>query len=387
MDAFYASVEERDNPALKGKPVVVGGAAESRGVVAAANYVARRFGVFSAMPMITAKAKCRNLVIVPPRGDHYAEVSKQIHEIFARYTPQIEPLSLDEAFLDVQGSEKLHGSASTVGQSIKNDIKNELNLVASVGVAPNKFLAKLASDYDKPDGFKVVNPEDVQDFLDGMPVSRIWGIGKSTQSRLLQYGISTVLDLRQTSETFLTDLLGKTGSHLWKLAHGEDDRQVVTSGEAKSVSQETTFATDIKTLQELETSVSILSENVCYRLRAANLKGKTVQLKLRFHDFSTITRSKTLSESTNHTGKVTSVATALLRKALQNSGFAIRLVGVGMSNFISQENPQQDLFDLEKVAPDHSQDAVLDDLSDQINRKYGKNSIRRGKSIRSGDGH
>ena len=241
MDAFYASVEERENPSLKGLPIIVGGRPEVRGVVAAANYESRKYGIHSAMPTSTAVKKCPELLIIKPRGELYSKVSRQIRQIFNRYTPIIEPLSLDEAFLDPHGSEKLYGDASQIGRKIKKDILDELQLVASVGVAPNKFIAKLASDHEKPDGFTVVQPRQVQDFLDPLPVSRIWGVGKAANQKLAQHRITTVAQIRHQDPEFLNDLFGQYGAQLWKLAHGIDDRVVTPDSEVKSISQETTF--------------------------------------------------------------------------------------------------------------------------------------------------
>ena len=218
MDAFYASVEEREQPELRGEPLVVGGRPDARGVVSAANYAAREFGIHSAMPSATALRLCPQLRIIPPRGGLYAEVSAQIREIFNRYTPIIEPLSLDEAFLDPAGSERLHGDAEQIGRAIKADIRTELGLVASVGVAPNKFLAKLASDADKPDGFTVIQPPRVQGFLDALPVERIWGVGKAAKARLNRAGVRTVAQLRQCSRVWLQKEFGRNGERLWQLA-------------------------------------------------------------------------------------------------------------------------------------------------------------------------
>ena len=383
MDAFYASVEERENPSLKGKPLVVAGSSDGRGVVSAANYCARQFGVFSAMPTRIAIRKCPHLTIIPPRGSFYSSVSKQIHEIFERYTPVIEPLSLDEAFLDPSGSEKLHGCAVEIGRKIKFDIAHELDLIASVGAAPNKFLAKLASDHDKPDGFTVILPEDVQPFLDALPIEKLWGVGKSAQARLQRLAIRTVKDLRQQEKALLEDLFGKSGEHLWELAHGIDHREVVTDSEVKSISQETTFAQDICEYDAIETELIKLAEGVGFRLRRAQLLGKTITVKVRYHDFKTITRSHTLTEATDVTSQIWSIAQILLNKAITKSAFRIRLVGVGVSGFAHQQGQSQmDLFNLDKTAKQKQ----LDRLSDEIQNRYGKSSLRRGKSI-AGSSH
>jgi len=245
MDAFYASVEIRENPSLVDSPVAVGGPSTGRGVISAANYIARKFGVHSAMPSSVALAKCPDLVLLPGHMSLYADVSKQIQEIFSHYTPQIEPLSLDEAFLDVTASEKLFGNAEKIGRQIKADIKQQLNLIVSIGIAPNKFIAKIASDIDKPDGFVIVEEKDMQIFLDPLPINRIWGVGKVTNRVFQQLGISTVKQLRLSNKELIKKHFGKHGDHLWDLANAIDNRAVESSREAKSISHETTFAQDV----------------------------------------------------------------------------------------------------------------------------------------------
>lgn len=387
MDAFYASVEEREQPQLRGKPLIVGGRPEGRGVVAAASYAAREFGVRSAMPTARAVRLCPDLVIIPPRGGLYQSVSTEIRGIFQRYTPIIEPLSLDEAFLDARGSEKLYGSSEQIGRMIKQDIYNELGLVASVGVAPNKFLAKLASDQDKPDGFTVIQPEQIQDFLDPLPVERIWGVGKAAQYRLNQSGIYTVKELRNTSESYLEEEFGKTGTRLWALSHGLDNRPVVTDSEAKSISHETTFDNDITSFETLESVALSLTEGVCFRLRQANLSAKTVNLKVRYHDFSTVTRSHSMENFSESTLEIWNQLDQLLKQLLQGRRFSVRLIGVGVSNFGQESSdPQQaDLFLQQSngftTGRTETKQQKLDQLSDQITQKYGKKTIRRGRSI------
>jgi DNA polymerase-4 len=377
MDAFYASVEERENPSLKGTPLVVGGAVASRGVVAAANYEARKYGVFSAMPMASAIKKCPKLTIIKPNHGLYSEVSSQIHQIFFRYTPIIEPLSLDEAFLDTSGSEKLFGSTEEIGKRIKLEILQELCLVASVGVAPNKFLAKLASDHEKPDGYTVIGSEDVQSFLDPMPVERIWGVGKVATAKFHQRGIYTVFDLRQISKETLVEWMGSHGDHLWELAHGKDSRKVTPDSDVKSISQETTFETDIADLKLLESYASSLTEAVGFRLRTANLKGRTIQLKLRFSDFQTITRSKSLGSGTDQTSLIWETATALLSQAYRQRPLPCRLIGIGVSNF-SDSQVQRDIFTTDTIEDSNSD---LDKLSDSIKNRFGKTIFKRGKSL------
>jgi DNA polymerase-4 len=238
LDAFYASIEERDRPELVGKPVIVGGTPEGRGVVAAANYVARQYGIHSAMPAITARRRCPQAICLPVRMQYYAQVSSQIQEIFQRYTSLVEPLSLDEAFLDVTGSEHLFGSAADIGRKIKQDIRQELQLVASVGVAPVKFVAKIASDLEKPDGFVVVEPDRLQEFLDPLPVGRLWGIGRVSGEVFRKLGIHTIGELRRLPVDVLVDHFGQSGEHLWQLAQGMDDRQVMPDHRVRNLPAE-----------------------------------------------------------------------------------------------------------------------------------------------------
>jgi len=373
MDAFFASVEIRERPELVGLPVVVGGTATGRGVVAAANYAARQYGVYSAMPMVKALRLCPKLICLPVNMPLYIEVSQEIHEIFYRYTPEIEPLSLDEAFLDVTASEKLFGSAADIATKIKSDIKNECRLIASAGIAPNKFVAKIASDIDKPDGFVVVEKDEVQAFLDPLPIKRIWGVGKKTEQQLHNYGINTIYEIRNKKPEWLRQQFGKLGEHIYRLANGLDKREVISDAKSKSVSSETTFSTDIYDKEVLLATLLQLSEQVAARLRVKNIKAKTVNVKIRFHDFKTITRSKSLSEQTSQTMKIWEIVKQLFLSVWQSGELKIRLVGVGLSGLSTDEPAQTDLFE-----QDVKQD-TLDVLSDEINQRFGKAKIHRGR--------
>jgi len=377
MDAFYCSVEERDDPSLVGKPVIVGGTAEGRGVVAAANYEARKFGVHSAMASARAHRLCPHAVVVRPRIDYYAEVSHQIRRIFEDYTPIIEPLSLDEAFLDAAGSESLFGPSAEIGRQIKQRIRAELQLVASVGVAPNKFVAKIASDIQKPDGFVVVELGDVQAFLDPLPVGRIWGIGKVTGQVFDQLGIRTIGELRSLSLEKLVELFGASGEHYWRLARGSDNRPVVPDREAKSISHETTFPEDIADIDVLRAWLVDLVEQVARRLRHHDLKGRTVDLKVRFADFTTISRSQTLGEPTNATQELLDAALELLTSRLPTHHLPVRLLGFGVNQLDGTGRTQQHLFD----QPDRERHRELDAVADQIAAKFGKRAIRRGAGL------
>lgn len=374
MDAFYASIEERDRPELIGKPVIVGGSPKGRGVVAAANYKARTFGVHSAMPASKARRLCPEAVFLPPRIDYYAEVSEQIHLIFKKYTPLVEPLSLDEAFLDATGSEKLFGDSEAIGQRIKQEIKDETRLCASVGIAPNKFLAKVASDLGKPDGFLVVKPEDVQAFLDPLPVRRLWGVGKAGERVLTQRGIRTIYQLRQQPRLMLRDLFGKWGDQLWAFAHGRDDRAVIPDHQVKSISNETTFEKDLHDFDLLKSHLTALTEQVAWRLRRHNLFAKTVEIKIRFSDFKTVTRSQTLPKASHTTQDFLKVAIALLKTNLSKRKGPVRLVGMGLSHLDSGERVQGELFLDEAMQKQQRIDAA----TDLIRLKYGKSALKRG---------
>ena len=374
MDAFYASVEERDDPSLVGKAVIVGGTAEGRGVVAAANYEARKFGVHSAMAAARAVRLCPHATFIRPRMERYAEVSRQVRSIFEAFTPLVEPLSLDEAFLDATGSEHLFGSSAEIGRQIKERIRADLHLIASVGVAPNKFLAKIASDLRKPDGFVVVQQDKVQEFLDPLPVGRIWGVGKVTGQVFGRLSIRTIGELRQLPRETLIHLFGSSGEHYWRLSHGLDERQVVPDREAKSISHETTFAEDIADREELHTWLMELVEQVARRVRRHELKGRTVELKVRFADFQTITRSATLAEPTNITQELLSAASELFLTKLPAGHKPVRLLGFGIKGFDDSGQSQRQLFG----EPDRARQRQIDVVADQISGKFGKSAIRRG---------
>lgn len=378
MDAFYASVEERERPELVGKPVIVGGSAEGRGVVAAANYVVRKFGVHSAMPTSQALRLCPQAVIVRPRMELYAEVSDQIRTIFDRFTPLVEPLSLDEAFLDVTGSVAHFGPPLEIARQIKQAIFGQLHLVASIGVAPNKFLAKIASDLEKPDSLVYVAPAQVQAFLDPLPVSRIWGVGKITQKEFAQLGISTIAELRRCDPAELRRTFGSQGEVFFELAHGRDQRAVVSDREAKSISHETTFAADISELEVLRAWLLELTEHVCRRLRKRNLVGRTVQLKLRYSNFQTISRSFTLPAPTQTTSDIWQVAAQLLADGW-NTNRPVRLIGVGVAGLEAPRAVQLTLFEEETV--DRQKQSRLDSVADDIRQKFGNAALSPGSGL------
>jgi len=378
MDAFYASVEQRDDPSLLGKPVVVGGSAEGRGVVAASSYEARKYGIYSAMSARRAKQLCPHAVFIRPRIDHYAAVSQQIRQILEEFTPLIEPLSLDEAFLDVAGSESLLGSAVEIGQQIRMRVRERLHLTASIGIAPNKFLAKIASDLEKPNGFVVVASDQIQSFLDPLPVGRIWGVGKVTEQTFKRFAITTIGQLRQLSRESLNDLFGSSGEHYWQLSHGIDNRPVVTDREAKSISNETTFSEDIRDIEDVKAWLITLVEQVARRLRNHDRTGRTIDLKIRFSDFKTLTRSLTLSTSTNITSELLEAGIELLCNRLPKDHLPIRLIGFGVSQLDQPGMVQLQLFD----EAEREQQRSLDKVADQIAKKFGKHALHRAAGIK-----
>jgi DNA polymerase-4 len=377
MDAFYASIEERDQPALVGKPVIVGGTPHGRGVVAAANYAARKYGIHSAMPAVTARRLCPHAVFLPTRHAYYAEVAHQIRAIFHRYTPLVEPLSLDEAFLDVTDSRKLFGEAAAIGRTIKREIAQELRLTASVGIAPNKFLAKVASDLGKPDGFVAVDSKHVLGFLGPLPVTRLWGVGKVASNRLREHGVSNIGELRGKSQAWLQQLFGKQSEHLWRLAHGIDERAVIADSETKSISHETTFEHDISERDTLRSWLSELTEQVGVRLRRYGLHGRTVQVKIRFADFKTITRAHTMAEPSSITHELWRVAARLLEDNIPAQNPGVRLLGVGVSGF--EHEPVQGLL-FAQVARDKQ--LRLDAISDDVKQRFGASALRRALDLR-----
>ena len=337
MDAFYASVEQRDHPELRGRPVAVGGSRE-RGVVAAASYEARKFGVHSAMPSVTARRKCPELVFVPPRFDVYKAVSLQIRAIFAEHTPLIEPLSLDEAYLDV--TENLQGiaSATEIAQRIRASIKAETALTASAGISYNKFLAKLASDHRKPDGLFVITPRMGPAFVEALPVGKFHGIGPATSARMNRLGIHTGLDLRAQSMAFLQQHFGKAGPYYYWIARGVDERPVRPDRIRKSVGAENTFATDLATLDAARAALQPIIEKVWRYCEGADIRGRTVTLKVKYADFSQVTRSRTGTAPVSSRGELEQVSLALL-EPLFPVPRGIRLLGVTLSA-LNEESAQ-----------------------------------------------
>ncbi len=374
MDAFYASIEQRDNPELRDCPVIVGGSG-GRGVVAAASYEVREFGVRSAMPSVEAKRRCPDAVFIKPRMSHYQAVSRQIFRIFRGYTPLVEGLSLDEAFLDVTDSQKAQGDAESIGHKIKQDIREATGLSASVGIAPNKLVAKIASDLNKPDGFVMVREDQIQSILDPLPVRRLAGIGKRADERLRTIGIRTLGQLRAASASQLRDAFGRYAESMRRRAAGIDDRPVVADSADKSISHEETFDQDTSDAEELVARLSRMADAVASRLRKRSLVAATVVIKLRTADFSTFTRQQGMRPAADHSAIIYKLARDLLERWLaQNPGKRLRLLGVGVTDLAEAE--QLDMFE----SPE--QGSQMDDTVDAIRDKFGSDALKRGRSLR-----
>ena len=374
MDAFYASVEQRDDPALRGKPVAVGG--QTRGVVAAASYEARRFGIRSAMPMREALRRCPALIRIRPRMAHYQEISRQIFGIFREFTPLVEGLSLDEAFLDVGASQNLFGDEVRIAVEIKRAILDATGLTASVGVAPNKLVAKIASDLDKPDGLYVVTAENLREVLDPLPVSVIPGIGRETLARLAPSNIDTIGDLRRAPDQVLEPVFGRFTRRTRERASGIDDRPVQPVRRDKSVSAESTFDTDLTERADLQRQLLRLCERTASRLRAKALVAGTVQVKIRQGDFTTFTRQRALRPPGNSTETLYNMAMQLLDDwRVEFPETPVRLLGVGGTELAKDAQP--DLF-----APANPAGGTpLDKAVDNIRERFGDDSLGRARSM------
>ena len=332
MDAFFASVEQRDNPALRNMPVVVGGNPNSRGVVAAASYEARRFGIHSAMPCSQAYRKCPQAIFVKPRFEAYREVSQQIHAVFSQYTDLIEPLSLDEAYLDVTENKINNPSATRIAQAICQKIKQQTRLTASAGVSYNKFIAKIASDINKPNGIKIVLPEEGEAFVAQLAIGQFYGIGRATEKKMRTIGIENGAHLKEKSLDFLLKYFGKAGAFYYKIARGIDEREVNNSRVRKSLGSETTFSSDISNRDELLNHLSSLVKEVSEDLFKKKIKGKTITLKVKFDDFVQVTRSKTIERKINDYDTIYSLCKMLLTRT-EAGQRKVRLLGVSLSSF------------------------------------------------------
>jgi DNA polymerase-4 len=380
LDAFFCSVEENNNPELRGKPFAVGGRPDQRGVVASCSYAARKFGIRSAMPMVRAIKLCPELIIVSGRHGEYGKISQKVMDYLGSLTPLIEQVSIDEAFLDLSD---LPESGESLARTIQKTIQDQFQLPCSIGVATNKLVAKIATDAGKasnrsshsPQAITVVTPGQEADFLAPLPTQALWGIGPKTAARLEIIGIHTIGDIKNLSRHDLIEHLGKFGLELEKRALGIDDSPIHISHEIKSVSNETTFAHDISEVQTLYETLHWLSESVGRRLRKHNLKGTTVKLKLRLHDFTTLTRQETLLHPTNDDGEIYTSAKNLFNKTWEK-GKPVRLLGVGVSQFSKPVN-QLGLWDMPKQT-----DASLMNAVDTLRERYGKNSIIRASDLK-----
>jgi DNA polymerase-4 len=381
MDAFYASVEQLDHPEYRSKPVIVGADPKDgtgRGVVAACSYEARKFGVRSALPISRAWKLCPEGVYVRPRMKRYIEVSGQVMEVFRRFTDMVEPLSIDEAFLDVTGSIALLGAPEKIAHAIKDQIRETTRLTASVGLAPNKFLAKIASDIRKPDGFVIVEEKNVESFLRDLPISRLWGVGPKTEARLREMGFQTIGNIAAASREWLVRSLGSLGEHLYQLSHGHDDRPVVSNWQPKSISSETTFDVDTADRELLIATILELSDHVAERLRKEGYRAGKVTLKLRYSSFTTHTKQQSLEKQICTGEEIAAIARALFSQFPLKQ--KIRLIGVAAGDLNRDDvGPQQ----LSLFGQATRQNEKLSQTIDQIKEKFGSNAVRRASDLRT----
>jgi DNA polymerase-4 len=377
-DAFYASVEKRDDPRLADKPVIVGGG--RRGVVAACCYVARLFGVRSAMPMFKALSLCPDAVVIPPDMRKYAAVGRQVRAMMRELTPLVEPISIDEAFLDLAGTERLLGGspARSLARLVLR-FERELGITASIGLSHNKFLAKIASDLDKPRGFRAIGRDEAEAFLAPQPVSLIWGVGKALERKLEVDGIVTIADIRARDEHWLVSRYGAMGRRLFRFSRGQDDRRVEPEDVAKSVSAETTFERDIAERDELERRLWPLAETVSRRLKAAGQHGASVVLKLKTADFQILTRSRRIDGATQYAEEIFRVGRQLL--AREADGRAFRLIGIGCADLAEGQAGLVDLLDPERERRERAERAM-----DEVRRRLGEGAIVKGRSLARDEG-
>jgi len=378
MDAFYPAVEVLDNPELKGKPVIVGGGRE-RGVVSSASYEARTFGVHSAQPIATAMRLCPNGVFLPVRMSRYKEVSKQVFEIFFRFTPLVEPLSIDEAFLDVTGSIRLFGEPVIIAKRIKQMVVNETGLTISAGVAPSKFVAKIASDMDKPDGLTVVPSDQLREFLNPLPIKKMWGVGKVTQEALARLNVRTFKDLSRIPVKVLEQQFGKHGLKMYYLSMGIDHREVIPEHDAKSIGHEETFSQDILDRGAAKKELLSLANRVARRMRREGVMGRKITLKVKYSDFVQVTRSITLPTSTDDGPEIYSTVCRLLKKTEMGKR-PVRLLGISLSQLsVFGSETQLGLFNPDGAALKRKE---LHAAIDSLHEKFGEKSIRPGTLLK-----
>jgi DNA polymerase IV len=379
MDAFYASVEQLDYPEYQSKPVIVGAdpkGGTGRGVVAACSYEARKFGVRSALPISRAWKLCPDGVYVRPRMKRYVEVSRQVMEVFRNFTDLVEPLSIDEAFLDITGSTALLGSPEQIARAIKRQIREKIGLTASVGLAPNKFVAKIASDIRKPDGFVVVEENQIAAFLHDLPISRLWGVGPKTEARLHELGFRTIRDVAKADRESLVRRLGSLGEHLYQLSHGNDDRPVVSNWEPKSISSETTFEEDTADRELLLATILELSDHVAERLRKDGYRARKVTLKLRYSSFTTHTKQHSLDKLIQTGEDIAAIARGIFGQFPLKQ--KIRLIGVAAGDLHRDGKDPQQLPLFAEAGPRKEK---LSHTVDEIKQKFGEAALRRGSQM------
>ncbi|WP_319762829.1 DNA polymerase IV [Maridesulfovibrio sp.] len=377
MDAFFASVEQLDNPDLRGKPVGVG-SLHKRAVLSAASYEARRFGVRSAMPVGQALKLCPELQVVTGRRHRYKEISHKVMEVLSNYSPVVEQASIDEAYIDITGTEKLFGPPRQIAESIKKEILASTGLTASVGIAPVKFLAKIASDLNKPNGISIIEPDQVQNFLKTLPVEKIPGVGKKALPKLRSFGIVYAADLRRYPREFWKERFGERGPVLYDKGAGIDPTPVTEGGAMKSSSAENTFGEDVSDIHTLKTLLLKQSERIAADIRRNGLKGRTVTLKIKFPDFRQITRSRTLDSRTSHAGTIYKTGCKLLDEELPLG--PVRLIGIGISNF-EERSRQLSLLDDPEKPQENKKLEQLDKAIDQARNKFGSNILTRGRLL------
>lgn len=376
MDAFYASVEQLDHSEFRGKPVIVGAdPAQGRGVVSTASYEAREYGIHSAMPITQAFRACPNGIFLQPRFHRYKEISSAVFKILGDFSPSVEPISIDEAFVDLTGTERLHGPLESVGKEVKKRILAKTGVIASVGIAPNKFLAKLACGVSKPDGFIIIKPESIREFLDPLPIKRMWGIGPATEKQMVSAGINTIKDLIEVDESALIKRFGNFAAHLRQLALGIDDRDFSGDHKRRGISIERTYREDVVRLEPKVATLRSLADRLAVRMRKAGINGRTITVKVRHSDFTTVNRGNTLPYVIRNSEEIYSEALRLATPELEGS---IRLIGIRISGIIDCEGEQLGLFDREKKAKIEKLEQALD----EINTRFGDGSISRAKNLK-----
>ena len=383
MDAFYAAVEQLDHPAYRGKPVVVGAdpkAGTGRGVVSTASYEARKYGIHSAMPISQAYRRCPQAIFVFPRFERYTAISRQVMNILKDFSPQLAQISIDEAFIDITQTANFHGGAKALAEKLKARIKNETGLTASVGVAPNMFLAKVASDLQKPDGLTICAAGQEKTFLAPLPIKKLWGVGPKTEAHLQKMGFTNIGQLAQCSQKALADRLGKWGAHLWELANGVDERPVEDWGPRKSISQEHTYDQDVADSQVVEKTIWRIADNLGADMRQADLKGRVLTLKIRLEGFETFTRQRRLPEFTNDAETMRQLALELFRQ-FDRKGKKVRLIGIGMSHLNNVGGEQLSLFQTEEQG---RRDQVSN-LIDTIRAQFGEEAATRASLLEDPD--